>query len=365
MTAHACAAAGMAPLLLEAERLGLGGSGHASGIVATEASASFRDFEAAAGRRAARAHFDQTRRAALDLAATVRRLGIKAQMAGAGAFRVAAFDAPVKVLRREADERRGAGIDGAWQTPAAIARATGLEATDGGVKLGAWAVCDPFRMVLGFAAAAAARGAEIFERSPVTKVTFDRKRATVVTARGRIVAAHVVHCTGEPTTLVRALVRHFHLSQRSLVASAAVPAKVRKAMSPVDTVVIDADTPPHRIRWTDDHRVVVSGADGPRVSARQMEKHLVQRTGQLMYELSRLYPDVSGVMPAYGWSMPLALSADGGLYAGSHRNFPHQLFAFGTAHDPARAFLASRVILRALQESPISEDQYLGFARAL
>jgi hypothetical protein len=84
-----------------------------------------------------------------------------------------------------------------------------------------------------------------------------------------------------------------------------------------------------------------------------------------MYELSRLYPDISGVMPAYGWSLPLAHSGDGGLYVGPHRNFPHQLFAFGTAHDPARAFLASRILLRHVQGSTTSEDEHFGFARTL
>ena len=113
---------------------------------------------------------------------------------------------------------------------------------------------------------------------------------------------------------------------------------MRKALGSRATIVIDVETPPHVIRWTPDHRVLVAGADGPRPPARQREKFHVQRTGQLMYELSRLYPDISGVMPAFGWSMPLAHSSDGGLYAGSHRNFPHQLFALGTAHDPARAF---------------------------
>jgi hypothetical protein len=84
-----------------------------------------------------------------------------------------------------------------------------------------------------------------------------------------------------------------------------------------------------------------------------------------MYELSRLYPEISGVMPAWGWSVPIAHAPDGGLLAGPHRNFPHQLFAFGTAHDPARAFLASRVLLRHVLGRTTPEDEHLGFARVL
>ena len=116
-------------------------------------------------------------------------------------------------------------------------------------------------------------------------------------------------------------------------------------------------------------RRTIASSSAARTCARpkpaQAAGHDVQRTGQLMYELSRLYPEISGVMPAYGWSMPLARSADGGLYVGPHRNFPHQLFAFGTAHDPARAFLASRILLRHLQGAPTGDDEHFGFARAL
>lgn len=366
MTAYACAVAGFEPMLLEADRLGCGGSGRASGVFAGEATDSFRDFEAAVGRRAARVHFDQTRKAALELAATVKRLGIKAAgLHTAPAVRVAPRGAAVKALQKDADLRRGASLEATWQKPAAVAAATGIADAEAGVRLSTWGVCDPFRLVLGFAAAAVKRGAVVFERTPVTKITFDRKLATVVTARGRIVAPRVVHCTGEPTSLVKALKRHFRFGQRALALTDVLPASVRKAIGPRDSVIADTDTPPHVIRWIDGNRVMVAGADGSRPVARQADKHDVQRTGQLMYELTRLYPAISGVMPAYGWSMPLALSADGGLYAGPHRNFPHQFFALGTAHDPARAFLASRVLLRHLTDAVTGDDQHLGFARSL
>jgi glycine/D-amino acid oxidase-like deaminating enzyme len=365
MTAYACAVAGLKPLLLEADRLGCGGSGHASGVFASEASSSFTDFEAAAGRRVARAHFEQTRRAAMDLVATVKRLGIKAGVETRHAYRVAPGGTPVKALRKDADARRGAGLDASWQKPAAVLGATGVEQAEGGVKLSGWGVCDPYRLVLGFASAAVARGASLFERSPVKRITFDRKIATVITARGRICTRHVVHCTGEPTDLVKALKRHVRFELRALAMSDRLAAPVRKAVGPREGVVTDLDQPPHLIHWTAGDAVIVSGADGPRPHPRQMDKVHLQRTGQLMYELTRLYPAISGTPPAYGWSLPLAHTADAGVYAGPHRNFPHQLFALGTAHDPARAFLASRILLRHVTDETTSDDAHFGFGRML
>lgn len=364
MTAYACAAAGVRVVLLEADRLGSGGSGLASGVAAPEGAPSFRELEAQAGRRVARAHFEHAHRAVLDLAAAARRLGLKADLEALDAWRIVPAGRPIKALQRDVDERRGADLGAAWHKPAAVEKAVGVESA-GGVRLPGWGQCDPYRLLLGFAAAAVARGAQIFERSPVKKVAFDRKVATVVTDVGRITAARVAHCTGEPTDLVKALKRHFRFGERSLALSAELPVPVRKAVGPRASVVTDIDAPPHVIRWTADNRVLVSGADGPRPPARQRERFHVQRTGQLMYELSRLYPAISGVPPAFGWSMPLAHSNDGGLYAGPHRNFPHQLFALGTAHDPARAYLASRILLRHVTGETTTDDEHFGFARSL
>lgn len=78
MTAYGCAAAGLKVILLEAERVGLGGAGVATGMLSGEAAESYRFVEARHGRRAARAMFGATESAPRDLAAAVKRLGIKA-----------------------------------------------------------------------------------------------------------------------------------------------------------------------------------------------------------------------------------------------------------------------------------------------
>lgn len=364
MTAYAAAVAGVRVVLLEAAALGQGGSGHGSGIAAGEASASLLDLQAGAGRRIARAQFDGMRRAVLDLAATVRRLNFKVDFGTLDAVRLVPPGRSVTAFRKDVDARREAGLEAVWLKEGPVCKASGAEA-ESGARLTSWAVCDPYRLALGFAAAAQSRGARLFERTEVTKIAFDRVKATVVTRNGRIVTPRVIHCTGEPTSLVAALKRHFRWEARGLVLTEELPPQVRKAVGPRDHVITDTDAPPHIIRWTSDHRVLVSGADVPRPKPVQAGKFDVPRTGQLMYELSRLYPDISGVMPAYGWSLPLAHSADGGLFVGPHRNFPHQLFAFGTAHDPARAFLASKILLRHVQKSTTGDDEHFGFARTL
>jgi glycine/D-amino acid oxidase-like deaminating enzyme len=364
MTAYAAAAAGMKVLVLEADRLGHGGSGRSAGIGAGEASASFLGLQQAAGRRVARSQFDHVRRAVLDLGATIRRLNVKCDFAMLDAIRLVSPGTSAAAAAKDVDARHEVGLEATWLKTSAFRKASGAEASEG-ARLAPWAACDPYRLVVGFAKAATARGAKIFERSTVSSITFDRVTATVITPHGRIVSPHVVHCTGEPTGLVRGLKRHFRWSSRGLVLTEPLPKAVSKSIGPHRHVAYDTGAPPHAMRWTPDDRVLVSGRDGTRPKAAQAARLDLQRSGELMYELTRLYPDISGVMPAYGWSLELAHSLDGGLCVGPHRNFPHQLFAFGTEHDPARAFLASRILLRHLQQSTTSDDEQFGLGRIL
>ena len=106
------------------------------------------------------------------------------------------------------------------------------------------------------------------------------------------------------------------------------------------------------------------GADQPEPPTRRQEKVLVQRTGQLMYELSTLYPVISGIQPDYVWAGPLSTTTDGLPYIGPHRNFPHHLFALGLGHNGLTAgFFASRVLLRYHLGTPAKGDALFGFTR--
>ena len=90
----------------------------------------------------------------------------------------------------------------------------------------------------------------------------------------------------------------------------------------------------------------------------------MQRTGQLMYELSTIYPDISGILPEYGWEAVYGRTADGLPFIGPHRNFPHHLFAFGdSSHSVTGAYLASRILLRHFLDEPEPADEVFGFLR--
>jgi glycine/D-amino acid oxidase-like deaminating enzyme len=364
MTAYACAAAGLKVILLEAERVGSSGTRYATGMFSGEAAASYGEVEARHGRRAARAMFGAMESAPRELVATVKRLGIKAGVTLAPSMRIIPPHRADKELRKEAAARAGAGLTGAMLQPAAIARQTNLEST-GGMRLPDGGFADPYQLTLGFLNAAIKRGAVLYERSRVKKITFTRKTATAFLDGGAITTTNLVIAIGEPTGLFKPLKRHLRHEHRYAVMTEPLSAAVRAELGPRSHMIRDTDVPQHHLWFTADNRAIFAGADQKRQPDRLREKTLVQRTGELMYELTRLYPAISGAQPAYGWDIPMAHPVDGVLYAGPHRNFPFQHFAFGTAHDPARAFLASRIILRSILGRTEKEDEHFSFARNL
>jgi glycine/D-amino acid oxidase-like deaminating enzyme len=188
----------------------------------------------------------------------------------------------------------------------------------------------------------------------------------LATDGGVVRAETVVVASNYPPSAFKPLRRHFSLMDSFCVLTPPVPSFVRREFGRSHAIVIDHGEPPHMLRRTSDDRVLFLGADQPAVPARAREKVMVQRTGQLMYELSKLYPAIAGTRPEYGWIVPVSMAPDGFVCIGPHRNYPHHLFALGSGHSGvASAFLAARVLLRQYLGTPDKGDELFGFTRLL
>ena len=364
MTAYAFAAAGIRVVVLEENRIGQGSSGFSSGWISDDPGISFQEVEDALGLRAARHGWQSWRRAALDFIALVKRLDLKCRFEQRGALLVAVTPEQAVRLKKEQKIRRDAGLEAPVVNARVVAAEAALTAVSA-LKTRDGATVDPYRAAIGLANAAAERGAMFFERSPARRIKFSRKWVDVKTPSGTIRADQVVVATGVPTmSLFKTLARHFWYRSSFLVLTERVPAKIRQQLGKRGVIVRDSAVPPHVIRWVDDEHLLISGADSEQVVPRLQAKTIVQRTGQLMYELSTIYPDISGLMPDYGWGATYGRTADGLPYIGPHRNYPRHLFAFGDAsHSVTGAYLASRVLLRYFLDQTESADHVFGFHR--
>lgn len=350
-------------VLLEAEVVGGGATAGSDGLLREGFSASFHETAALHGLKTTRALWEGLRRGSLDLAATLRRLNIRCQMTPMDVLTLARARPEVaKALRREQAARREAGAEASWITPAVATREAAIE-SGGAIRTHAVAI-DPYRACLGLLAAAAERGAAIHERSSVRRIKAASKYVEVTTASGTVRAQSVVVATGAPIPDLRALRRHLNPTHLYGVVTDPLPVKVRKQVGRRAVALEDAGEPHRLVRWLPDDRAMIHGGRQPELPERIRGRALPQRTGQLMYELSLLYPAISGVQPAWSWDTLDYETVDGLPFIGPHRNFPRHLFAFSPArHGAGLAWTAARLLVRHYQGEAGRGDEAFGFGR--
>lgn len=368
LTGCACAAtfaaAGIDVVLLEADRIGAGATAASAGLLRQDFDASFQETSARHGLRSARHIWQGFRRAALDFGAATRRFGVRADLMPQDLLYIAHDAEAARRLRREYDARRAAGVEASWLNARAVSVEAALGAA-GAIRTKGEAL-DPYRTSIGLAAAAAARRARIHERTPVRRIRTGR-RAVEVTGDGTAITADaVIVASGALPDELRALRRHFEPAISYGVVTEPLPAAVRREMGRRSAALRDTAAPPHLLRWLKDDRILFSGAEQPPMPARARASAVVPQANELMYELSTIYPAMSGVQPGWGWDFVHYASPDGLPVIGPHRNFPRHLFALGHGrHGAAVAWLAARVLLRSFTGEPAKGDDLYGFARIL
>jgi glycine/D-amino acid oxidase-like deaminating enzyme len=350
-------------MLVEAGRLATGATERGLGAVLPEPARSFRDAESALGRSGARVVWKDARRSARELATALRKLPTGCKVEPMSLVVNARNSDESAWLRRERKALKDAGLNAPWLTPQAAESELGIEST-GALRLHDGAVFDPVRAALGFAAAASARGARVFERSLVKKTRFTRTDAQVALTDGSIRSRGVVIATGEPGALAPQLKRHVRRSTGYVVVTAPLNAAMRREVGSRQAVLTEAAPDPHFIRWLPEDRALVAGALSKPVGPRQVDRAVVQRTAQLMYEFSVRYPVISGLPAAWGWDVPVVSALDGLPWIGPHRNYPFHFFALALGwHCEALAWFAARAALRHFKGESRKDDAAFGFGR--
>lgn len=363
-SAYAFAAAGHSVVLLEASRIASGATAGSAGLLLPAFDGSFSSHDALHGLRASRTMWQQARRGVLDFAALIRRLGIRCDLEPTS---VVTVSRDAKTLAKEYGARRDAGLEVTRLMSSALARETAVDdPSRGAMRTPDAFTFDPVRATIGLASHAAKQGARIFEQSPVTRVKHlpRGKGVQVKTAAGVIEADVAVIATGSAGPLVSQLRRHFITRDTYLVVTDSMPASMRRGVGQRKSALMDSEEPPHTVRWMKEDRVMIGGGDQAPQPPRLRDRVLTQRTGQLMYELSLLYPAVSGIQPAFAWDVPVSTTADGAPYIGPHRNLPGHLFALGFGrHGDGLAWMAARALVRYYEGAPTRDDAAFAFTR--
>jgi glycine/D-amino acid oxidase-like deaminating enzyme len=360
-TAYVLAAAGIQVALFEQGRLAHTQAGRGTGIVVHELEPFFYKLAKQHGVRDARHIYQTARRGSLEYLSALKRLRIECGLQLRDAIHFSSNPDGIQDLQKEYSARREAGLEVASLKGTPLYRRIGANGfgliTHGNASL------DPYKATIGLARAAAARGAHVFEQSRVTRVRPRRRTVDIKTEGGTVTASKVVLATGYPTDDFKPLRRRFTRCDEYVVLTSELPAAVRREMASPEVILRDTASPDHWMHWIG-NRVLFAGADQASVPDRVRERALIQRTGQLMYELSVMRPAISGLMPEYSWDVEGSKTIDGVPYYGPHRNYPHHYFAFsGGTGGLGLSFAAARIILRHYQGTPDKADEPLSFTR--
>src|SRR5438874_7917495 len=140
LTGCACAAAfataGVPVVLVEADRIGASATAAREGLLRQDLDAWFQESAAQHGLRTARHVWQGFRRASLDFAAALRRLGIRADLAPQDLVYFSRDDAGSRLpavasaeagrrLQREHGARRDAGLECSWLSPRVMSQDVG------------------------------------------------------------------------------------------------------------------------------------------------------------------------------------------------------------------------------------------------
>jgi glycine/D-amino acid oxidase-like deaminating enzyme len=359
--AYVFAAAGVNVVLFEQGRIAQGQAARSTGIVLHQPEPDFHKLAKQHGIRDARHIYQSARRGSLEYLAALRRLRIECGLQIRDALHFSSSADGIERLEKEFRARREAGLDVAALKSATLFRRVGTSGF--GLLSHGNASVDPYRATLGFARAAAARGAKLFEQSPVMRVRPRQRGVEIKTEGGTITASNVVIASGYPTDDFKPLRRRFVRCDSYVVITPELPAAVRREMMPAGLILRDTASPDHWLHWIG-NRVLFAGADQPSVADRAKGRTIVQRTGQLMYELSVIRPTISGSMPEYSWDVEYSRTIDGVPYYGPHRNYPYHYFAFGGGPGGLGLSLtAARILLRHYQGEPDKGDEPFSFTR--
>jgi glycine/D-amino acid oxidase-like deaminating enzyme len=342
--AYVFADAGVRVALLEAKMAGRGSTVASTALLMQEPDRDFNDLARRYGRAAARDIWKALARTTRDIAKTIRALEMNVGLCSCDSVYFTRNPAKVKALRTEFAARKAAGLPGRWLSASALYRRTGIRA-EAAIATSGNAQVDPIRTCHGFLAAAARRGARIFERSPVRAVTGSRDGVEVRTARGTISAARIVVATGYATREFRTLVGRFRMKDTYVVATR----RLRGRRAPL--MAWDTERPYHYLRWMEDGRLIFGGEDTKHRSAKGSRTRIATARERLLAFLAEIYPELANEKLEYAWEGLFAETPDGLPFIGEHSRFPRHLFALGYGGNGMTAsFMAAKTLLFLYQD---------------
>jgi glycine/D-amino acid oxidase-like deaminating enzyme len=363
MIAEAFCRVGARVAVVEAARVGHGSTAASTALLLQEPDHDLESLSRRYGARTARRIWALSRDAARDFIDTMRRLQIDCGLRERDSLYYTLSDERARQLQRELKRRHAAGLTGTWLDAAALERASGI-AGAGAIRTGGNAQLNPLQACVGLIEAAEANGAAIFERTTINRIRSLRHGVRVYSKHGTIDAQQVIIATGYATRYFRPLAGRFKLRRTYVLATNPIGRLTRRRMHLGDVMLWDTERPYHYVRWTDDRRLLLGGADHPVKPGARREGQFAEATTALRDYFNGLYPQLADVGIDTAWEGLFAMTPDSLPYIGPHRRYPRHAFALGYGGNGMTfAALAARILAEQWRGITSPDHRLFAFSR--
>ena len=363
LIADTFASEGVSVSVLESGCVGCGSTVASSALLLQEPDSGLAHLARRYGHGAGRRIWQLSQDAVRHLVRRIRQQGIACDLVERDTVYYATTTAAARRLRAEHQLRLRAGFDGNWLTPPDLCRLTGVPGR-GAIRTRGNAQFNPYRACHGLMHAASVAGADIFERSAVTRIDDRRDGVRVYTRGGRVDASRVVIATGYATTQFRPLAGRFRMYHTYVLATPPLSAVERRHVGMRDVMIWDTERPYHYARWTSDHRLLLGGADRPVRRGRQRGAQFATATRELRTDFETILPALTGIDIEHAWEGLFAMTPDSLPYIGPHQRYPKHLFALGYGgNGMAFGALAARLVFEQWQGVRSADQRLFSFGR--
>jgi glycine/D-amino acid oxidase-like deaminating enzyme len=363
LVAHAFASAGIATTVVEADLVGRGSTAASSALLLPEPDLELLQLEERYGRRSARRIWRASHESVQQLIGLLRRLKIDCALTKRDAVYYGAKSEATERLCQEFKLRCQAGFEADWLGAGALRRLTGLSGR-GAIRTRGGAQFDPYRACVGVLRAAVTEGAQVFERSAVTRIHGERDRVRLRTAKGTVDARRVVIATGYATPQFCPLAGRFRMYRTYVMATRPLQSAQRREVGLGDVMVWDTERPYHYARWTPEHRLLLGGGDRRIEPGQRRRQQFDTAIRALRDHFEARLPGLATVETEFGWEGLFAMTPDSLPYVGPHRRYPSHWFALGYGGNGMTfGFLAARILLERWQGVQSQDHALFAFDR--
>lgn len=363
VVAQRFAAAGVRVAVIDGGLVGRGSTAASSALLLQEPDQGLSELARRHGHTASRRIWTLSRDAVNEFIDTLTRAQVRCDLERRETVFVARDPGQARRLQRELGHRHAAGVRGEWLSALQLQRRAGLAAC-GAILTAGNAQLNPYQACVGLIDAAANNGADVFERSLVTRIDTVGGGVRVRTAHGRVEAGRVVIATGYATARFRPLTGRFRMYRTYAATTAPLTPRERRTLGFADIMMWDAERPYHYARWTADHRLLIGGGDRRARRGPAQRSRLAEALHDLNDQFSALVPGADPPPFDHGWEGLFALTPDSLPYIGPHQRYPRHLFALGYGGNGMTfASLAARLLLEQFQGVRTADHALFAFGR--